>query len=407
MKQPDQLTPGFLRKIQPERGRATKSIPDGKTGGLAARYGARGRIEFTLQYYVFGHPDQQRRHIGFWWDDELRGDPPSDRWLTLAQARIKADTIKEKAHHGEGYEWRAGRAAPKVQPAVPNAVGAVLEEYELRHLRTLKRGGDQYRTLQRVLHPLRSRPIAEITRADIRAQLDKIIARGTGYAANRTHDYLRAFFSWAADRELVTVSPMADMKPPMAKEESRERVLSKSELAAVWHAVDALHAPRRDAIRVLMLTGARRSEVAEMKWDEVTGNTWTLPGSRAKNSQRHVVHLSPLAADIINAQPRTCPYVFSYSRGRPVGDLSTYVAKLARTMDIPHWQLHDLRRSMASGMQDLGIEPHVIDACLGHSNVIKGIAAVYLRGKYRDERRAAMELWGAHIAALTSIRIDT
>jgi integrase len=151
----------------------------------------------------------------------------------------------------------------------------------------------------------------------------------------------------------------------------------------------------------MILTGMRRNEAGGLRWDEV-GGAITISGSRTKNHMPHVVPLSMQASALIGFRAGECEYVFSYDGKRAIGDLSTYVAKLAKTMPIPSWRLHDLRRSFASGCQGLGVQPAIIDACLGHSSVIRGTARVYLRGRYLDERREAMRVWGAHIEKITS-----
>jgi integrase len=259
--------------------------------------------------------------------------------------------------------------------------------------------------LRRAIAPFASRPLADVTRADIRKVLDGYMQDGKGFMANRVRSAFSTFFTWAVERDLIKVNPIAGMARPMKIEASRDRVLNNAELAAVWNAVGSgLHASRRDAIRLLMLTGLRRAEAAEMRWTDIDGDMLVIPADRAKNGVAHVVPLSAQALEVIHARPRTdCPFVFSYNGHRPVRDLSTYQARLARKMNVSDWRLHDLRRSVASGMQELGVEPHVIDACLGHSAVIKGVAAVYLRAKYLDERKAAMTLWGNHVAAIVGV----
>jgi integrase len=246
------------------------------------------------------------------------------------------------------------------------------------------------------------RPIGEVARADIRAVLDGHIGRGKGFLANRVHATLSTFFAWALDRDLITTSPMANMARPMRKEEARDRVLNDAELAKVWHAVGTLTAPRRDAIRLMVLTGLRRSEASEIRWQDIdTGGPamLTIPAERAKNGMAHLVPLSPQALAILGT-PNGSDRVFDFGGKR--ADLSTYAAKLAKTLDIGDWRLHDLRRTMASGLQRLGTKPEVIDRCLGHSAVVKGVAAVYLREQYLPERKAAMELWGRHVASRCS-----
>jgi integrase len=279
-------------------------------------------------------------------------------------------------------------------PARPaDAVGTAGE-----HLKTLRTGDTIGEILRRSL-PL-DRPISSITRADVRKVLDRHMRQGHGYAANRAHSTMAAFFVWAVDRELVAVSPMAGMNRPMRREESRDRVLDDNELAVVWKAVDTLTVPRRDAIRLLMLTGLRRSEASEIEWADIAGDMLTIPAARSKNRVAFSVPLSPQAIAVVNARGRTSDRVFDFDGRRP--DLSTYFARLVKTLPIPNVRIHDLRRSFASGLQRLGTRPEVIDRCLAHSAVIKGVAAVYMRDQYLPERRAAMDLWGQHVEKMIS-----
>jgi integrase len=392
------ITTGYLKSIQPKRGRPTKVVPDGKVGGLQARIGARGRVEFSLVYRVARDPHQIRRRLGYWWNDDL-GPAPSDRWISLDQARIAALTLKDAATRGHPDAW-AFAPAPVKQEPVPlpaDVVEAVVTRYAREHLRTLRTGPAVEKVLRQSL-PL-DRPISAVTRADVRKVLDGHMARGKGALANRVYSLLSTFFAWAVDRDLVEASPMAGMARPMRKEVSRDRVLDDEELATVWGAVEVMTPARRDCIRFLMLTGLRRSEASELLWSDIAGDLLTIPAARAKNNMAHLVPLSPQALSLIGA-PNGSERVFDFDGKR--ADLSTYTANLAKTLTLPDWRLHDLRRSFASGLQRLGVKPEVIDRCLGHSNVVKGTAAVYLREAYLPERRAAMELWSEHVERITT-----
>jgi integrase len=143
----------------------------------------------------------------------------------------------------------------------------------------------------------------------------------------------------------------------------------------------------------------RRSEASEIRWSDIDGEMLTIPGERAKNGMAHLVPLSSQALAIIGERNGS-DRVFDFGGKR--ADLSSYAAKLAQSMDIPNWRLHDLRRTMASGLQCLGTKPEVIDRCLGHSAVVKRVAAVYMRSQYLDERKAAMELWGQHVTKVVA-----
>ncbi len=392
------LTTALLKKVEPKRGRPTRTIPDGKVGGLSARIGARGQVEFSLVYRWGSLPwPQFRRSLGYWWDD-ARGPAPSDRYITLDQARIAAMQLKERARMGEpelGADWVA---PPLNTPSKPkDAVEAIIDRYAREHLSTLRTGLAFEKLLRQSLPA--DRPISAVSRADIRRTLDGHMSRGKGFLANRVFSALSTFFAWCLDRDLIPTSPLVGMARPMKKEPSRDRVLDDVELATVWTATSSLTPARRDAIRLMMLTGLRRSEASEIRWADIVDGVLTIPAERAKNGMAHLCPLSPQALSLIGA-PHGSERVFDFDGKR--ADLSTYAAKLAKTLALPDWRLHDLRRSFASGLQRLGVKPEVIDRCLGHSNIVKGVAAVYLREAYLPERRAALNLWGAHIAGLGS-----
>jgi integrase len=215
-----------------------------------------------------------------------------------------------------------------------------------------------------------------------------------GYLANRIHATLSAFFAWAVDRELVEVSPMLGMHRPMRREQSRDRVLDDGELAVVWRAVARLTPDRCNATRMLILTGCRLSEVTGMTWEEVANGTWSLPGSRTKNGQGRDIHLTPLMLQVMGPTGEGRVFPGAEGLGKDA------IPDLVKTLPMPNWRLHDLRRSVASGLQALGVQPVVVDKLLGHSAVVKGVAAVYARHEYLAERKAALELWSAHVGEI-------
>ncbi len=195
---------------------------------------------------------------------------------------------------------------------------------------------------------------------------------------------------------------------PLKQEDKRDRWLDDNELAAVWRATNGRPGPKQAIVRLLVLTGQRREEVANMRWSELdelalTGGTWTLPAERSKNGQAHIVPLSPAAVAIILSQPRIVDseFVFTYG-GRRAADMSAEGTALkALTPDLADWRLHDLRRSFATGMQRLGVDPKIIDRCQNHV-AVKGVGAVYMRHEFLAERTAAMILWSEHVEKLIS-----
>jgi integrase len=212
--------------------------------------------------------------------------------------------------------------------------------------------------------------------------------------------------AWAIERGLLETSLCDKIKRP-STETSRDRVLSDSELATVWRAAGALEAPYSAFVKLLILTGARRNEVARMRWAELDleGKTWILPAARTKNGREHLVPLSNAAAGLLRGLPRVAgaEYVFTLSGRGPITAFDNVKKRLPA--DMPAWTYHDLRRSMASGMARLGVNLPVIERCLNHvSGSFAGVAGVYQRHGFEDEKRAALETWGVHVEAIAAGR---
>jgi integrase len=261
----------------------------------------------------------------------------------------------------------------------------------------------------------RGRKVSNITKCDIIAQLDEQVARGIGANANRLRAALLLFFGWCLRRELVIANPCAGVDPPVA-EQPRDRVLTDDELALFWRASaeDVLFGPMW---RILALTGQRRDEARGMSWAELDleKGLWTIPAARTKNGREHVVPLSTLSVEILQAQPRIGgkrAIVFTTTGDSKLGGLSRAKTRLdARMLAIGRqhnsrakmtpWVIHDLRRTCASGMQKLGIALPVIEKILNHtSGSFAGIVGIYQRHEFLDEKRSALDAWARHIQAL-------
>jgi len=268
----------------------------------------------------------------------------------------------------------------------------------------------------------RSRPIASISRRDAIELIDGLVERGVEIQANRTLARLRALFNWAIEKDRISASPVDHMKPP-TKERARDRALTDDEIRWFWQACDEIGWPFGAIFKLLLLTAQRRDEVGGMKWTEidVDKRTWTLPRHRAKSDRGHEVHLSGAAIKLLRSLPRitsggnerdlvftvtgtTAVSGFGNAKRRLdliMAEARRHLLKLSERTEIPDWRLHDLRRTAATGMARLNIAPHVVDKVLNHSGgTIRGVAAVYNRFAYIDERRAALEAWGRHVSNL-------
>ena len=274
-----------------------------------------------------------------------------------------------------------------------------------------------------VLGRWRTRTIHEITRRDIHDLLDRVIARGAPGAANRTLAAVRKMFSWAVSRDIIAASPCANIRPP-TRENSRDRVLSDDELRLVWRGAAAIGWPFGPLVQLLALTLQRRNEVAEIDRKEIDRqqHVWVIPKERVKNGQEHEVALSPAVLKILDGLPKMGhnsggSLVFTTTGERSVSGFSRAKRRLdAEILELqkaaaiergddpdqaeplPHWTLHDLRRTGASGMARLGINLPVIEKILNHtSGSFGGVAGVYQRHSFSDEKRKALDAWASFV----------
>jgi integrase len=255
------------------------------------------------------------------------------------------------------------------------------------------------------------RRLGSIEKREIQVVIDEI-AETLPIAANRALAWIRRFYGWAIERDLVTINPAAGIK--RLHEAERERELSEAELAALWQACDAIAWPHGPAVKLLMLTGARRDEVGDATWREINLDkaTWTLPAERSKNFREHRIHLSPLAVETIAGCYRIenqDDLVFSRGRGNALR-WSECKRRLDAEMrairgdSFQPWRLHDIRRSLATGLQRLGAQLQVIESVLGHvSGSRAGIVGVYQRHSFEPEAADALDAWARRLAEIVGL----
>jgi integrase len=266
------------------------------------------------------------------------------------------------------------------------------------------------RVLERELIPAWGhRSIADIAKRDVLELIDGIADRGSVIMARRVQSMVHRLFFWSVARGIIQVNPAAALPKP-GHEVQRDRVLSDVELLAVWNAAVMLGWPYGDAIRLLILSGARRDEIGQLRWGEIEPDSRQikLEGKRTKSGEPHLIQLSTPALTIIeNISPiADCEFVFTMNGKRAVTGWSTAKDKLDGVSQFSSpWRFHDLRRTVATGLQRLGVNLQVIEAVLGHvSGSRSGVVRTYQRHSFDAEKAAALEAWGAHVMSLVEGR---
>jgi len=432
-----------IKKLKPHRTKRLE-LPDAGAPGLyVCLQPGSGAKSFAMR---FRRPDGRNARLVLGGFDPTPRDPhPQDKLqigasLTLVEARLLAGRIHHERAGGADVisDRKADKLKQRLQIAADqeNSFTLLARRYFEEHARHKQRRwakwaryfGLAYREGQAeptiipnsLCDRWADRPVGRIAPFDIKEVVDEAIKRSVpglerlretprAEATGRTlHARLSAFFSWCADDMRIESNPCSKLRRP-APPKSRERVLSDDELVAVWKACDGLAPQYAAVVRLLVLTGQRLREVGHMRWSELSADlaTWTLPGERTKNGRVHTVPLAPLAREIIRSLPRTSEtFVFSLGDDEPLESFSRMKRKLDALAGVTEqWRLHDLRRTTASGLQRVGTRLEVSESVLNHaSGSITGVAAVYHRHDFADEKRAALASWADRVEAMVEGR---
>lgn len=376
------LTPKRVDKVAP--GAVRREIPDGGQTGLylVVQAAPSTAKSWAVRYRHHGRP--RKATLGAY--------PAID----LPQARKLAGAALRAA--SEGHD----PAAEKIAARDASTIEAIWPEYRELHL-TQRRDATESAAVtlfnNDVLPKWGKRTAESIRRRDVMNLLDGMATEPA--KAIKAKARLNHFFGWCVEREIINGSPVANVKT-QHKPVSRERVLTDDELRRVWNACDKV-GTFGAMVRVLILTLARRNEVAQMPRDELGDSLWSIDGSRTKNKHILDVHRTALFNEIIEALPLKGPFVFEgRHHDKPLGGFSDLKTKLDDAIGegMAPWTLHDLRRTGATIMQRLGIRPEVIDACQNH--LPQGVKKVYQRHRYADEKRHAFEALAAEVERIVT-----
>jgi len=392
------LKPGVARLIVWDQG-------PGAIRGFGVRVLPTGRKVAIFKYRVRG---AGRRGIARWFTIGELGPG-----LTFSKAKDTADRLRADVIAG-GDPARDTKARAL----------AVIESDRLAKERTFKALADLWikrkaalrslvqvkRIIKTHLEALHGQDVATITYADVETLVEKVQDRAP-FMARQVTLVLRSILDLGV-RKAWLVGNVAARIEIGAPHPGRDHILSDAELARVWIAADGMGWPYGKAIQLLILTAARRGEVMGLDWAEIDidAATWTLPAKRAKNNEKHLIHLSPQAVEVLGSLSDTkdcrvakSGLVFSTTGNTSFSGLSKPKKRLDDAAKVKDWRLHDLRRTAATAMSEMGFSVQVVERVLNHRGMSRsGIVGIYQRSELLPERKAAIEAWAAKVEALVS-----
>jgi integrase len=377
-------------KIKP--GKAERVVFDDKVSGFGLRIREGGSRTWIYQYRI--GKKQRRMVLG------------SAKSVPLGLARENAGKLEAKVKLGGDPAMDKATARREAD----NTFGVLVDQYlEARKSDWRPRSEAEItRHLTKHAKSLHSMPIAAISQRNVATLLSEL-AKDTGsITSNRVRASLCAFFGWVIREGIRLPEGNVASYTEKRKEKSRDRVLTDTELKPIWKA--CADDDYGSVLKLLILTGQRAKEISDLRWDEVHDEQIIFPGDRTKNGRQHVVPLSDAAKDILSKIPskdRRCVFGRDDSGfqgwDKAKGRIDARIAESEKPL--AHWTPHDLRRTVATRMADLGVQPHIIEAVLNHVSGHKsGVAGIYNRATYDKEKREALNLWAEHVMALVEGR---
>ena len=386
-----------IRTLKPKEQRYER-WEDGRTG-FGVRVSPSGRKTFVYMYWRNGKA--RRMTLGIY------GDGSGN--ISLADAKVKHAEAKKALT--EGHDPGAETVEARQAERDAESVAELVEEYLGKWAWPRKRSAaEDERILRKEIVPQwGNRKARDIKRRDIITLLDGILDRGAPIQANRTLACVRRMFNWAIERDMLDASPCVRVKAP-AQENRRDRALVNGEIRTFWHGLDnaRMTDTMKLALRLQLVTAQRKGEIIAAEWPEFDRENalWTIPAEKAKNGVQHVVPLSPLALDLldaIEANGTGSRYLFPSPRGdRSVAGQSVDHALRdnRERIGVEDMTPHDLRRSAATAMAALGVDRTVLAKVLNH--VDRSVTGRYDTHAYIPEKRAALERWGRKLQTIIS-----
>ena len=321
--------------------------------------------------------------------------------LTPARARETAADLHAAVRLGQ--DPAGAKAEGKTRAA--ETLGAVVQSYLTYQSEHLRRRSytEVERHLLKYCKPLHGLQLQKVDRRAVATRVSDIAGNSGAPTANRVRASLSALFSWAMRQGLCDSNPIAGST--RQAEQSRARVLLDTELETIWNALGS--DDYSTIIKLLILLGCRREEVGSLVWSEIVGDQIVLPPSRTKNNRGHRIPVVPAVRAILDGRKRNGVFVFGRHAAKPFSGWGVSKAALDRRVEVAGhqlepWRLHDLRRTMRTGLGRLGVAPHIAELAINHAR--KGIEATYDKYRYEGEIKTALTLWTNHVLAVVEGR---
>lgn len=382
------LTELMIKRMRPPSSRRIE-IADSLAPGLVLRVSRAGAKSWSVKYKVpgeggvtsTGRMKKGRSHrltLGTW---------PA---MSLADAPAAAADAGRQA--ASGVDCRRSRLQYNAD-SVSAVTATMLKQAKISSAPNMERVLRLH-----VMPTLGHKPIRDVTWADVRFLLDDLVAQDKPGTAREVRKHLSRLLSWAADRGLIDVHPMAGRKVSDLQREEAGRSLSLEEARAVYIAAGDLSYPFGPLYQLLLLTGTRKSDWGESSWTELQGDSLVIPRSRFKSRRDHVVPLSSEAKRIIASLPRwSGPHLFSSDGGKtPVSGWSRAKSRLDETSGVKGYRIHDLRVTVRTYLSALSVAQDVAEAILGHAQ--GGLVGTYNKHQYEVEKRVALDRWAETLA---------
>lgn len=386
------LNQTMLAGLAPPNGQSEALIFDDDVPGLGLRIRASGNRTWIYQYKI----GRQNRRVTL-------GDVGI---ISLAKARKTAADLHARVRLGGNPADEKAESVRRAADTMAAALAAYIP-YQKSRLKPLSLTQVE-RHLLKHCKPLHAMQLAKIDRRTISLRMAAIGKSSGPVESNRVRSSLAAFFAWCIREGFANTNPAAGGS--RSPEKSRDRVLDDTELKAIWEAT----ADGRDysaIVRLIMLTGCRVAEIGGLRWEEISADAITLPAERTKNKRLHRVPISPVMRTILDSRTRgESAFVFGRDPLRPFTGWSISKDRLDEQLGdtVGAWTHHDLRRTVATKMADMGIAPHIIEAVLNHISGHKGhVHGIYNRSDYADQKRHALNAWADHLLGIVEGRAAT